>query len=107
MITAIVAVLRRYRELAKKTQQDMSDATGIKLRTLERIESGSSQMNLKQLELYLNVLDLTFLDLAVTIQTGQYTRARDVEAAAKLLPQQIRAAHLTYLLELSRALNNK
>lgn len=104
MISSIVAVLRRYREEAEMTQEEISLKTGIKLRTLQRFETGDTPMTVFHMEQYLKALDITLLDLAVTVHTGDYSKANHIEAAAKLLPADVQEAHLKFLVLLGKTL---
>ena len=61
-------------------------------------------MTVSQMEKYLEALDLTFLDLAIAVQTGDYSTSRQFSAAAKLLPKNVREIHLRYLIALGKAL---
>lgn len=104
VISPTVAVLRRFRELSETTQKEIAAKTGISLRTVERFESGATAMTVSQMEKYLEALDLTFLDLAIAVQTGDYSTSRQFSAAAKLLPKNVREIHLRYLIALGKAL---
>lgn len=104
-ISTTVAVLRRYRELSGKTQREMSQDTGIKLRTIERFESGVTAMTVPQMEKYLLALDITHLDLAIALQNGNYSISKDIASVSKLLPPEVRSIHLQYLLKLAKVLD--
>ncbi len=103
VISPTVAVLRRFREL-EGTQKKISKRTGIPLRTIERFESGATAMTVPQMEKYLEALDITFLDLAVAMLTGDYSKSKSIESAAKLLPKEVREAHFRYLVALGKAI---
>lgn len=104
MISSIVAVLRRYREQAEVTQQELSKKTGIKLRTLQRFETGKTSMTIAHMELYMKALGITLLDLAVAVQTGDYSKAGQVESASKLLPKDAQEKHLQFLISIGKGL---
>lgn len=106
-ISATVAVLRRFRELSGKTQEQIAKETGINKRTVERFESGATAMTVPQMEKYLIALNITHLDLAVALQSGNYAISKDIESMARMLPAEVRAIHLDYLLKLTKALNKK
>ena len=104
-ISTTVAVLRRFRELSGKTQREISNSTGIKLRTIERFESGATAMTIFHMEKYLVALDITHFDLAIALQTGNYSVSKDIASVSKLLPPEIRSIHFQYLLKLTKALD--
>ncbi len=71
---------------------------------MERFESGATAMTVPQMERYLEALDITFLDLAIAIQSSDYSKSRSIESAAKLLPKEVREVHFRYLIALSKAI---
>nr|WP_319556011.1 hypothetical protein [uncultured Vibrio sp.] len=52
----------------------------------------------------MEALDITFLDLAIAIQSSDYSKSRSIESAAKLLPKEVREVHFRYLIALSKAI---
>lgn len=96
----IVAVLRRFRELAGLTQEQMAKKTGISVSTLQRIETGMVEMKLSQLEQYMKVLGITLIDVELATQKGDYILERDIAAAARLLSAKERRALLTFITDL-------
>ncbi|GLT20548.1 hypothetical protein GCM10007938_43330 [Vibrio zhanjiangensis] len=106
-ISTTVAVLRRFREQSGKSRKEIAEETGIGIRTIERFESGEVDMWVRDLEKYLSALNITYFDLAVAIQSGNYTLSKDMESVAKLLPHDIKAIHLEYLIKLVKLLHKK
>lgn len=96
----IVAVLRRFRELAGLTQEQMAIKTGISVSTLQRIETGMVEMKLSQLEQYMKVLGITLIDVELATQKGDYILEKDIAAAARLLNAKERRALLRFITDL-------
>lgn len=96
----IVAVLRRFRELAGLTQEQMADKTGISISSLQRIESGRVEMKLSQLEKYMKVLNITLIDIDIATQKGDYVLDKDIAAASRLLTAKERRALLRFISDL-------
>lgn len=85
----------------------MARETGIGIRTIERVESGESNMKVLHMELYMSVLSLSYFDLAVAVQTGNYSVSSEMESAAKSLPHDIRLLQFQYIVKLAEILNKK
>ncbi|MCG9785370.1 helix-turn-helix transcriptional regulator [Vibrio brasiliensis] len=96
----IVAVLRRFRELAGFTQEQMAEKTGMSVSTLQRIETGMAEMKLSQLEQYMKVLGVTLIDVELAMQKGDYILEKDIAAAARLLGIRQRRALLRFITDL-------
>ncbi|MFL7036468.1 helix-turn-helix domain-containing protein [Vibrio lentus] len=96
----IIAVLRRFRELAGLTQKEMAIKTGISKTSIQRIESGSVEMKLSQLSRYLKVLDLTLIDIEIATQSGDYAVEKEIAAASRLLTMKERKALLRFIQDL-------
>lgn len=85
----------------------MARETGIGIRTIERIESGESDMKVSHMERYMSVLGLSHFDLAIAVQTGNYSVSNEMESAAKALPHDIRLLQFQYIVKLAEILNKK
>ena len=96
----VVAVLRRFRELAGLTQKDMAIRTGIPESTIQKIESGKSEMKLSQLSKYMNALEITLIDIDMATQRGDYILEKDIAAAARLLSPKERRALLRFIYDM-------
>ena len=106
-ISTTVAVLRRFREQSGKSRQEMSSETGISLRRIERFESGETDMWVQDMEKYLAALNITHFDIAIAVQTGNYTLSKDIDSIVKTLPYEIRLIQREYLIKLAEVLNKK
>ena len=100
----IVSVLRRFRDLAGLTQKQMSAKTGISLATIKRIERGARSMTIEDYESYLEVLELWHMDVLIAMDTGNYNVEREIASLARKLPEELKEAHLSYLVALTKAL---
>ncbi|MEL7291486.1 helix-turn-helix domain-containing protein [Vibrio chagasii] len=100
----IVSVLRRFRDLAGLTQKQMSAKTGISLATIKRIERGARSMTIEDYESYLEVLELSHMDVLIAMDTGNYNVEREIASLARKLPEDLKEAHLSYLVALTKAL---
>lgn len=100
----IVSVLRRFRDLAGLTQKQMSAKTGISLATIKRIERGARSMTIEDYESYLEVLELSHMDVLIAMDTGNYNIEREIASLARKLPEELKEAHLSYLVALTKAL---
>lgn len=100
----IVSVLRRFRDLAGLTQKQMSAKTGISLATIKRIERGARSMTIEDYESYLEVLELSHMDVLIAMDTGNYNVEREIASLARKLPEELKEAHLSYLVALTKAL---
>lgn len=106
-ISATVAVLRRFRELAGFSQAVMSKKTGISQRTIERIETGRREMNVSEMELYLDALNISYIDVLIAKSSANYHVNHDIAALARLLPADFQKTHLQYLHQLTSMLKKK
>lgn len=98
----IVAVLRRFRELAGLTQKEMAIKTGISTSSIQRIESGVVEMKLSQLNSYMKVLGVTLIDIEMATQRGDYVLEKDIAAASRLLSTKERRALLRFINDLRK-----
>lgn len=87
---SIIHVLRRYREKRGYSQKEISDLTGISYRTVQRIESGVSDMKLSQYRRYLVALDLSDMDVSIALLAHDYVTERDIAALSRRLPYKMR-----------------
>lgn len=102
----IVSVLRRYRELKKISQEEMSRKTGISVSTVQRIESGRTHMNLDHYRRYLNVLEISDMDVSIALFAHEFVTELDVAAAARKYPSKTRRIIAKFLHELIDSLPN-
>lgn len=100
----IVSVLRRFRDLAGLTQKQMSAKTGISLATIKRIERGARSMTIEDYESYLEVLELSHMDVLIAMDTGNYNVEREIASLARKLPEDLKEAHFSYFVALTKAL---
>lgn len=82
----------------------MSKKTGIPLRTLQRVESGESEMNFSHYRKYLKVLDVADMDVSIALHSHDFATELDVAAVAKMLPPEVKRLHLQYLLGLVKVM---
>lgn len=100
----IISVLRRFRELAGITQQQMAEKTRISLSTIKRIETGARSMTIDDYAKYLDVLELSHIDVLIAMDTGNYNVEREIASLARKLPEDLKKAHFDYLVALTKAL---
>ncbi|NRB68740.1 MAG: helix-turn-helix domain-containing protein [Vibrio sp.] len=100
----IMPVLRRFRDLAGITQEQMAAKTGISLSKIKRIETRARSMTIEDYESYLEVLDISHIDVLLAIETGDYNVEREIASLARKLPKEIQKVHLQYLLILIKSL---
>lgn len=100
----IMPVLRRFRDLAGITQEQMASKAGISLSKIKRIERGVRSMTIEDYERYLDVLELSHIDVLIAIETGDYNVEREIASLARKLPKEIQKVHLQYLLVLIKSL---
>ncbi|MGI9835656.1 helix-turn-helix domain-containing protein [Vibrio vulnificus] len=102
----IVYVLRRYRENKGISQDKMSVLTGISVSTIQRIESGRSDMKLSQYRSYLGVLEMSDMDVSIALFSHEFVTEKDVAAMARKFPIQVKRVIVRFLDELSEVLRH-
>ena len=102
----IVYVLRRYRENKGISQDKMSELTGISVSTIQRIENGRSDMKLSHYRSYLNVLDMSDMDVSVALFSHEFVTEKDVAAMTRKFPLKIKYVIVRFLNELADAIEN-
>lgn len=100
-LSRTVIVLRRFRELAGMTRKEMALKTNISIATIQRIESGSTDMKVSQLEAYLKALNITLIDVHLAAQSNDYVTDEELAAAARLLPKKKRDALLRFIRDIT------
>lgn len=97
----IILVLKRYRQERGFSQAELARRTGISCRTVQRIESGASDMALRQYRKVIEILNITDMDVSVSMLKHNWTTTGDVAAAARLLTPKQRKAVMNLILELA------
>ncbi|MDW1616837.1 helix-turn-helix transcriptional regulator [Vibrio sp. Vb2853] len=105
-IDPIVYVLRRYRENEGISQEKMSALTGISISTIQRIESGRTDMKLGQYRQYLRVLEMSDMDVSIDLFSHEFVSEKDVAAMARKFPLKVKRVLVKFLEELSEALKH-
>lgn len=105
-VDPIVYVLRRYRENKGISQDKMSVLTGISVSTIQRIESGRSDMKLSQYRSYLTVLEMSDMDVSIALFSHEFVTDKDVAAMARRFPLQVKRVIVRFLDELSDVLKH-
>ncbi|EOD9110289.1 helix-turn-helix domain-containing protein [Vibrio parahaemolyticus] len=105
-VDPIVYVLRRYRENKGISQDKMSVLTGISVSTIQRIESGRSDMKLSQYRSYLGVLEMSDMDVSIALFSHEFVTEKDVAAMARKFPIQVKRVIVRFLDELSEVLRH-
>lgn len=105
-VDPIVYVLRRYRENKGISQDKMSVLTGISVSTIQRIESGRSDMKLSQYRSYLTVLEMSDMDVSIALFSHEFVTEKDVAAMARKFPLQVKRVIVRFLDELSDVLKH-
>jgi transcriptional regulator with XRE-family HTH domain len=100
-VDPIVSVLRRYRETRGISQEQMATRTGMSISTIQRIESGRSDMKISQYRKYLNALNISEMDVSVSLMSHDFVSDKDLAATARKLPYQVRRVVFSFLDELS------
>ncbi|ENI8058097.1 helix-turn-helix transcriptional regulator [Vibrio vulnificus] len=105
-IDPIVYVLRRYRENKGISQEQMSKLTGISSRTIQRIESGKSDMKISQYRNYLTVLGMSDMDVSIALFSHEFVTEKDVAAMARKFPLRVKQVIVRFLDELAEVLKH-
>ncbi|OCH31983.1 transcriptional regulator [Aliivibrio fischeri] len=105
-IDPIVYVLRRYREVKGFSQEQVALKTGISPRTIQRIESGDSDMKMGQYRRYLEALGLSDMDISMSLFSHEFVTEKEVAAISRRLPYRFRKIVIVFLNELAEALKN-
>ncbi|MFA0055142.1 helix-turn-helix domain-containing protein [Vibrio echinoideorum] len=105
-IDPIVYVLRRYRENQGISQEQMSKLTGISSRTIQRIESGNSDMKISQYRNYLTVLGMSDMDVSIALFSHEFVTEKDVAAMARKFPLRVKQVIVRFLDELAEVLKH-
>lgn len=103
-VDPIVYVLRRYRENKGISQEKMSVLTGISVSTIQRIESGRSDMKLSQYRSYLAVLEMSDMDVSIALFSHEFVTEKDVAAMARKFPLRVKQVIVRFLDELADVL---
>ncbi|WP_240694531.1 helix-turn-helix domain-containing protein [Vibrio owensii] len=103
-IDPIVYVLKRYRENRSMSQAKLSEATGISLRTIQRIESGETDLKMSQYRRYLEALSLSDMDISISLMSHHFVTEREVAAVTRRFPFRIKQVLVRFLNELAEAL---
>ncbi|MBF4406244.1 XRE family transcriptional regulator, partial [Vibrio anguillarum] len=99
-------VLRRYRENKGISQEQMSKLTGISSRTIQRIESGNSDMKISQYRNYLTVLGMSDMDVSIALFSHEFVTEKDVAAMARKFPLRVKQVIVRFLDELAEVLKH-
>ncbi|RSD31972.1 helix-turn-helix domain-containing protein [Vibrio pectenicida] len=86
----IIEYLVHLRVSKRVTQQQISDATGIKLSTYQRLERGERDPKLSELKSLFKYYEVTWLDFAWVELGKRQAHDADLAAAMKQLPEHIR-----------------
>lgn len=105
-IDPIVYVLRRYRENVGISQDKMAILTGMSESTIQRIESGRSDMKLSQYRSYLTVLEMSDMDVSVALFSHEFVTEKDVAAMARKFPLRVKKVIVRFLDELADVLKH-
>ena len=103
-IDPIVYVLRRYREKTGLSQEGLAKSTGISVRTIQRIESGENDMKISQYRRYLDALNVSDMDISMSLFSHEFVTEKEVAATSRRLPFRFRKIVIVFLNELADAL---
>ena len=84
----------------------MSILTGISLSTIQRIESGRSDMKLSQYRSYLDALGMSDLDVSIALFSHEYVTEKDVAAMSRQLPMKVKKVIINFIDQLSDVLKH-
>ena len=101
----IVYVLRRYRENKGISQDKMSTLTGMSVSTIQRIENGRTDMKLSQYRSYLNVLNMSDMDVSIALFSHEFVTEKDVAAIARQFPLKVKRVIIRFLDELAPSID--
>ncbi|PMN68398.1 helix-turn-helix transcriptional regulator [Enterovibrio norvegicus] len=87
----IVEIIKRRRQEAGLTQQQLAEKSGIGIKTYRRIEQGAD-MRLSQYRAVIRALGIADLDVSLDMLDVEHTKGEDVAAAARLLTEESRRA---------------
>lgn len=104
-IDPVVYVLRKYREKGNFSQREIAQFTGISERTIQRIESGDTDMKFSQYRCYLRALNITDMDVSIAMLSHEFATEDDVAAAVRRLPFPFKRAIIRFLNELAEAVS--
>jgi len=79
----------------------MAELTGISSRTIQRIESGDTDMKFSQYRAYLNALNMSDMDVSVALFSHEFVTEKDVAAMARKFPLRIKQVIIRFLEELA------
>lgn len=100
-IDPVVYVLRKYRQKSQLSQRDVSLRTGLSERTIQRIESGETDMKFSQYRRYLSALNITDMDVSIAMLSHEFVTEDDIAAVARRLPFSLRKAIVRFLNDLA------
>lgn len=105
-VDPIVYVLRRYRESNGISQDKMAKLTGISARTIQRLESGDSDMKFSQYRRYLKVLDISDMDVSIALFSHEFVTEKDIAALSRKFPLRVKQVIVRFLDELAEVLKH-
>lgn len=100
-IDPIVPVLKKFRNTAGLSQQQLADKSGMSLRTIQRLESGETDMKLGQYRKIIEVLGISDMDVSVALFHHEFATGKDLAALAQALPVDIRQVIVRFLIDLA------
>jgi len=106
-IDPVVYVLRKYREKGNLSQRDIALKTGISERTIQRIESGYTDMKFSQYRCYLRALKITDMDVSIAMLSHEFATEGDIAAVSRRLPVCLRQVIFDFLDELARYISQR
>ncbi len=98
MIHPIIKSISARRAAAKITQEQAAKWAGVSVKTYQRIESGLSDIKLRNYAALLKGMNLTDLDVCLDCLGVDKATPYDVAAAARVLPQDARLALISIIM---------
>ncbi len=98
----IIEALISRRMAAKVTQEEAAKMAGVSIKTYQRIESGTSDIKLRNYAALIKALNATDLDISLDCLGISTATPWDVAAAARILPQEARTALITLIMMMYR-----
>lgn len=98
----IIKAITDRRLAAKLTQAQAAKMAGLSVKTYQRIESGASDIKLRNYAALIRGLNITDLDICLDCLGFSKVTPYDVAAAARVLPQEARTALVSLIMIMYR-----
>lgn len=83
------------------SQEELAKQAGLSLRTLQRLESGETDMKLGQYRKIIDALGISDMDVSLALFRHEFATGRDLAALVQHLPLDVRQVIVRFLVELA------